>query len=212
MSQQKSKKKFKRKVEDPAYLGLPKPLPMNQLPLNKDVGLAYEEYLFNDEEYPIHKVTDNIIEIYKRASIPTIHKKKIHNKVQNLIQMKKQKLKDLREDPRRGHASNIGKFRKKCKNGKVKAKLEDVLNNIFAAADEANIPPLELSFYEDQKSIRKQMIWSVDVVTTKKNERKCQKLVRKKKGRQERKGIGKIGKIYWFWKIQLRMIRLQIRK
>ena len=115
MSEKKAKMKFKRNVEDPAYLGYPRPLPMNQLPLHKDVGLAHEEYLMNDEKFPIHRVTDDIVEVYNRASIPKINKKKIFNKVQNLIQMKTQKLKDMREDQRRGHAANIGKFQKKSK-------------------------------------------------------------------------------------------------
>ena len=72
--------------------------------------------------------------------------------------MKKERLKDMQFDKKLGHSRVKGKFRKKSKNGKVKAKLVDLLDNLFPAADENNIPPIEKAFYEDQKTHRKMFI------------------------------------------------------
>ena len=93
--------------------------------------------------------------MYERASIPTINKKKIYQKVQKLVELKKSRVKEFQEDKRRGSATVVGKWRQKSKNGKMKVRLQDVLCAYFPVAHEKNVPPLEKEFLEDQKSDRK---------------------------------------------------------
>ena len=111
-------------------------------------------------------VTDIIIKVYEKASIPTLAYATVYNKVLNLETMKKLRLKQLVFHKKRGTALTQGKFRKKSKNGKVKVLLQDVLNNLFPVADEQNIPEIEREFYEEQKTSHLMVIGGVDLVET----------------------------------------------
>ena len=156
-----------RPVPDLAYEGLPAELPTKQLPLYKDVGLAIEMFkATNPTCNPTKLVTDNIIQVYEKASIPTLAYATVYNKVKNLEAMKNVRMKQLVFDKRRGAVITQGKFRKKSKNGKVKVQLQDVLNKLFPVADENNIPDIEREFFEEQKTSRLMVIGGVDVVET----------------------------------------------
>jgi hypothetical protein len=152
-----------RPVPDSAYEGLPAELPTKYLPLYKDVGLAIEmSKLSNPNCNPTKLVTDNIIKIYEKASIPTLAYDTVYNKAKNLEVMKKVRLHQLVFDKRRGTASNQGKFTKKSKNGKVKDQLQDVLGKLFPVADVENIPEIEREIFDEQKSSHLIVIGGVD--------------------------------------------------
>ena len=156
-----------RPVPDSAYAGLRSDLPTTKLPLYRDVGLAMEFYkITNSTCNPIKMVTDMILQVYDKASIPTLAYDTVFNKVSNLEALKKVRLKELVFNKTRKTANNSGKFRNKSKNGKVKVKLQDVLDKLFPAADEKNIPEIEKEFYEEQKSTHLMEIGGVDLVET----------------------------------------------
>ena len=85
--------------------GVRRPLPINKLPLVKDIGsaLAYEAEMqrINNNKSEIDckdatvKVTNSVLEIYRVASIPTIRKDKVKEKVSDLWRMRKEALEDI---------------------------------------------------------------------------------------------------------------------
>ena len=155
-----------RPVPDSAYEGHPAELPTKQLPLYKDVGLAIEMFkLTNPTSNPTKLVTDNILKVYEKASIPTLAYDTVYNKVKNLEAMKKVRLHQLVVDKRSGKCVQ-GKFRKKSKNGKVKVQLQDVLDQLFPVADVDNIPEIEKEFFNEQKTSHLMEIGGVDLEET----------------------------------------------
>ena len=183
----KVRKKLKRNENDPAYNGIPKPFTNNQLPTYQDVGLALEFYSMenNMSKISLRKVTKDLIDIYKKCSIPTISELKIYQKVQKLIELRRVKMKELKIDQRTGKSVHVGKFRKKAKNGKVKVHLSDILGDLFPAADEANVPEIERAFLEDQKTERKMIIGGTDLLVTKRNNNRIKKKNRETEKRME---------------------------
>ena len=136
-----------RPAPDSAYEGLPTKLPTNKLPLYRDVGLAMEMHkITNPTCNPVKMVTDCIMQVYDKASIPTLAYLTVLNKVSNLETLKKGRLRQLVVDKRTGTTITTGKFRNKSKNGKVKVQLQDVLYKLFPVADEQSIPEIELEF------------------------------------------------------------------
>ena len=103
-----------RPVPDSAYEGLPSDLPITKLPLYRDVGLAMELYKVNNStSNPIKMVTDMILQVYDKASIPTLAYDTVFNKVSHLVALKKVRLKELVFNKTRKTANNSGKFRQK---------------------------------------------------------------------------------------------------
>ena len=85
-----------RPVPDSAYEGLPSDLPTTKLPHYRDVGLAMEFYkITNSTCNHIKMVTDMILQVYDKASIPTLAYDTVFNKVSNLEALKKVRLKEL---------------------------------------------------------------------------------------------------------------------
>ena len=74
----------------PVYQGVQASLPSKWLPNYKEVGLAVEEAKKSDGD-PFKVVSNQIINVYQKASIPTIHYISIYKKVQKLDDMKKRR-------------------------------------------------------------------------------------------------------------------------
>ena len=111
--------------------------------------------------------SEKLTNIYKEASIETIHPKKIYQKVMKLQIMKREeeKLSAGTINSTTGKLRCKGKEKRKKKNGKVKTKIEDTLNKLFEIA--TVVPLIEKEFYEDQKTVRKMVIGKVDRKVTK---------------------------------------------
>ena len=107
---------------------------------------------------------EKISQIYLKASIKTINPKKIVQKVQKLLNLKRSEELRVGVDNRTGKAKVCGKQKKRSRNHKVKLKLGDVLNKIFDVAKE--VPDREIKFYEDQQTVRKMFIGQVDQEVT----------------------------------------------
>ena len=63
---------------DPAFAGRPDPLLKNQLPNYQEVGLALEwaKLKCGNESDAVTLVTKDLVDLYARASVPTINTKK----------------------------------------------------------------------------------------------------------------------------------------
>ena len=110
----------------------------------------------------------------KKASIKTIHTKKILEKVRKLVEFQRLAVIDKLVDKRRGQPRNQHKRKIKHKNGALKVKLEDILDEVFLVKSE--VPELEREFYEDQCKDRKMFIEGVDVKETRKQNYEAEKL------------------------------------
>ena len=105
MKRGKGKTKGLRPSIDPAYGEAPRPLAEDKLPLYRDVGLAVEYYKVvegldvNEAE---NKAIDNIENIYEKASIPTIAKPLIRKKVQKIVKLRAERMKNVAIDKRTG--------------------------------------------------------------------------------------------------------------
>ena len=173
--------------------GVRRPLPINKLPLVKDIGsaLAYEAEMqrINNNKSEIDckdatvKVTNSVLEIYRVSSIPTIRKDKVKEKVSDLWRMRKEALEDIA----RGQTAE-GRGRRKKKNGKVKRKFDKIADKLFEIVDNKNVPDSEVEFLEAQrKSGRKSFIDGIDLVqSAKENKFEEIKLI-KKKNKTEKK-------------------------
>ena len=94
-----------RPVVDPAYGGVPAVLPSNQLPTYREVGLAMEECQINDTtSNPVKKVTESILKVYEKASIPTYPVQTVYKKMLNLKAMKIARMKEIETEKIRGSA------------------------------------------------------------------------------------------------------------
>ena len=104
-----SKGPMLRPTPDSAYEGLPTKLPTNKLPLYRDVGLAMEMHkITNTTCNPVKMVTDCIMQVYDKASIPTLAYLTVLNKVSNLETLKKGRLIQLVVDKRTGTTITTG--------------------------------------------------------------------------------------------------------
>ena len=150
--------------------GVRRPLPINKLPLVKEIGSALgfeaemERIKNNKKEINCKdatvKVTDSVLELYRVASIPTIRKDKVKEKVGDLWRMRKEALEDIV----RGQNGEDRRMRKK-KNGKVNRKYNDIADELFEIADDKNVPYIEKEFLEAQrKPIREGCIGGRDLV------------------------------------------------
>ena len=72
-------------------------------------------------------------------------------------------LKDKQYDKQKNKSRVSGKYRQKAKNGKVKAKLTDLLDKLFKVADYTKVPVEEREFLEDQDNERKMIIGGRDL-------------------------------------------------
>ena len=83
----------------------PRPLPRSQLPLVRDVDLALEdavERLLVSKEEAVKTVSCDIEDIYRNASIPTIHPQKVRQKVASVLELRRNAVKNLAVDQRTG--------------------------------------------------------------------------------------------------------------
>ena len=124
------------------------------------------------------KTQEKITDIYEEATIKTIDPRIIVQKIHPLVQMKKaeEKLTGVNTATRKPRFQ--GKQKRKKKNGKVKEKLQDVINELFDVHSE--VPETEKSFYEDQKADRKLFLGSVDEEATEFMIEKDEKMKKKK--------------------------------
>ena len=167
---------------DAALGGTPSPIPFNQLPTAGEVALAVEHCRFKEKcnlREAEEMVTEDILHIYNLASVPTIHPKKVRQKVEWVTKLVRQRRKDGSFDKRFGRQSVLGKHGQKASNGKVKMNFSDVKDKLLQVASEALIPELEKEFYADQKSARKMFIGKID-----KNEVERQRLLKEREERR----------------------------
>ena len=54
-------------------------------------------------------VTKDLVDLYARASVPTINTNKIREKVKQVMELKKKRMKELVVDKRRDHVTVLGK-------------------------------------------------------------------------------------------------------
>ena len=145
--------------KDLAYVDYPSQLKFTQLPTYKEVGLAVEYYKTHDElseKASVNAVTADLINIYQRASIPTIHEIKIYQKINKLCEIKKAEQKLMLKNAKK--INKVEKYRLKAKNGKTKAKLGDLSPKLFDIAKDSEVPVEEKEFLEDQRRGRKMII------------------------------------------------------
>ena len=114
---------------DNAYAGNHGPLPSNVLPTFQEVGLAVEFLKVSgmSESAAITQVSQDVVNVYDHASVPTINPKKIREKVKNFALLRKKRLKEFVINKKKGTPMVQGKRRVSHKNGKEKIKLQDVL-------------------------------------------------------------------------------------
>ena len=180
-----------RKGDDKVF-GARRPLPVNKLPLNKEIGsaLAYEaetERLKQGKTEidcmdATNKVTEKVLEVYRKAHIPTISEIRVKMRVHDMWRM------------RREMAMMKGKGktqkRKKTKNGKQKKRFVDIAEELFDVAADDKVPEREKGFLAAQrKPVREGCIGGVDkIVTTKmKEEKKKEEKRVKNKAEEERR-------------------------
>ena len=135
--------------------GVGNPLPANKLPLYKEVGSALiheaemkrmgKEKSDIDKKNETQKVTDQVLDVYSKESIPTITYYKVREKVDKLWVMRREALVGLAK----GQAEDCRERKKK--NGKVKRKFCDVTHELFDIADDKNVPDIEKEFLEAQR-------------------------------------------------------------
>jgi len=178
--------------------GIGRPLPINKLPLYKEVGSALvyeaeEEKMKNDKKYidtndATGKVTEKVLEVYRNANIPTLSKAMVRKRVMKLLQMRNKSL----NEKAKGQTGEDRKRRKK-KNGKVKQKFEDVKEKLFDVADDKKVPELEKEFLAAQrKPGREGCVGGVDAIeSTRQQKTKEKKEKAAKKKEDESKKMAK---------------------
>ena len=119
-------------------------------------------------EEAVKKVSDEVIVMYARFSIPTINPIKINQKVASVLELRRNHIKNVAEDSRTGKVRDQFKHRKRKKNGLTnKIKLCDVRDRIFEV--KKTVPELEMEFYKDQCSDRLLFIEPLDKKVTNEN-------------------------------------------
>ena len=94
MSQAKSNSRVLRPTEDVFLGGLPAPLLTRKLPRVGEIALAMEYYKLEDKDGPKEakkKVAEDVVNMYKKASIPTINPLKIAQKVEWVQELVKER-------------------------------------------------------------------------------------------------------------------------
>jgi hypothetical protein len=168
----------------------PKPLAKNQLPLWRDIDLALEDA--KDQENlsqadAIKIVSNEVIKIYKAASISTIDPKKIAQKVAKVAELRRNQIKNTAIDQRRSKVRDAGKNQKrKGKNNlRNKLKLSDVMDKLFEVKKE--VPEIEKDFYRDQQEGRNMYIGPLDVSVTEQNMKEIEEQEEKFEKKEKRK-------------------------
>ena len=83
-------------------------------------------------EEAVKKVSDEVIVMYTRSSIPTINPIKINQKVASVLELRRNHIKNVAEDSRTGKVRDQFKHRKRKKNGLTnKIKLCEIQDKIF---------------------------------------------------------------------------------
>ena len=173
MSQAESNSRVLRPTEDVFLDGVPAPLLTRKLPRVGEVALAMELYKLDCKDSPKEakkKVAEDILNMYKKASIPTINPLKIAQKVEWVQELVKERRKDMVNDKRFNRERVMGKHRKKSGNGKKKMKYVEVKDELVKVAAK-DIPEMEKEFYTDQLGERKMEIGSTDLVEERKNKK-----------------------------------------
>ena len=114
LAQQKGVPRVLRPPEDIALGGWPVPLLSNKLPRVGEVALAIEGLKFGEQlklEEAQRRVTEYILSVYRKASIPTINPLKVKQKVEWVSKLVKNRRSDVREDKRfeREHVKGLRK-------------------------------------------------------------------------------------------------------
>ena len=158
---------------DPAFEGRPGPLSKNQLPNYQEVGLALEwaKLECGSESEAVNLVTNDLVDLYARASVPTINTKKIREKVKQVMELKKKRMKELVVDKRRDHVTVLGKWKKKNR-GIPKLRLQDILKKHFHVASKKDVDASDMEFLKDQQGPRLMVIGNIDMKATNRNIRK----------------------------------------
>ena len=162
-----------RHGNDPAFEGRPDPLPKNQLPNYQEVGLALEwaKLECGSESDAVTSVTKDLVDLYARASVLTINTNKIREKVKQVMELKKKRMKELVVNKRRDHVTVLGKWKKKNR-GIPKPFLQDILKKHFHVASEKDVDARDMEFLKDQQGPRMMMIGNIDKKATNRNIRK----------------------------------------
>ena len=183
MSQAESNSRVLRPTEDVFLDGVPAPLLTRKLPRVGEVALAMELYKLDCKDSPKvkKKVAEDILNMYKKASIPTINPLKIAQKVEWVQELVKERRKDMVNDKRFNRERVMGKHRKKSGNGSKRMKYVEVKDKLLMVAAK-DIPDMEKEFYEDQLGERRMEIGGVD----KKEERRKNEVEEKDKKREVR--------------------------
>ena len=184
MSQAESNSRVLRPTEDVFLDGVPAPLLTRKLPRVGEVALAMELYKLDCKDSPKEakkKVAEDILNMYKMASIPTINPLKIAQKVEWVQELVKERRKDMVNDKRFNRERVMGKHRKKSGNGSKRMKYVEVKDKLLMVAAK-DIPDMEKEFYEDQLGERRMEIGGVD----KKEERRKKEFEEKDKKREVR--------------------------
>ena len=127
------------RVPPDKIFGVGKPLLKNKLPLYSEVGKALmlkaEENRLErkskeiDSKRSTADVCKMVLDVYADAVVPTIQEHKVKEKVHDLWRMRREALQALAK-------GNVGKFRKKKKNGRTKRLFSDVQDSLFDVADD----------------------------------------------------------------------------
>ena len=184
MSQAKSNSRVLRPTDDVFLGGLPAPLLTRKLPRVGEIALAMEYYKLEDKDGPKEakrKVAEDLVNMYKKASFPTINPLKIAQKVEWVQELVKERRKDMVNDKRFDRERVMGKHRKKSGNGSKRMKYVEVKDKLLMVAAK-DVPEIEKEFYEDQLGERRMEIGGVD----KKEERRKSEVEEKDKRREAR--------------------------
>ena len=116
-------------------------------------------------------MTKDLVDLYARASVPTINTNKLREKVKQVMELKKKRMKELVVDKRRDHVTVIGKWKKKNR-GIPKLRLQDILKKHFHVASEKDVDARDMEFLKDQQGPRMMVIGNIDKKVTNRNIRK----------------------------------------
>ena len=110
------------------------------------MDLALEDAKIHKKMKPeeaVKKVSDEVIVLYTRSSIPTINPIKINQKVASVLELRRNHIKNIAEDSRTGKVRDQFKQRKKKKNGLTNnIKLREVQDKMFEV--NKTVPDLEI--------------------------------------------------------------------
>lgn len=157
-----------------SVFGDPKELCQNVIPLGVDVFKAYMHHQRKKDNNTVKEtcrlVAQQVMDIYIKASIPTIEFDSIVRRVQRLID-KGSELRKYPESKRTSDAyqGNVSRFYELFDVCSCKCYDEGIRNrNSCTCPRENKIPALEWPFWIDQKSDRKMVIGSIDISESRK--------------------------------------------